>query len=359
MLHRVYQTLRQFSCPFRSRQAAIVVCALVGQIGQVHQVTAEELFAPGVPRPVGIVAFVEGPAWHPTGNVYFSDGLNNRIMRRDRTGAIHVFRQPSGAANGLLFDLQGRLLACEGPGPQGHRRITRTETDGTITVLTDHFQGKRYAGPNDLTIDSKGRIYFTDPRYGSRRGLEIQDGDGRHVEGVYRIDPDGQVTQVLTHEVNRPNGICMSADDRHLYVIDNNNNTPDVPRAVWRFDVTPAGTVVPGTRQKIHDFGRGRGGDGMALDVAGRLYIAAGRTIANPPHETTEVPGGVYVFTPTGKQVGFVPIPEDEVTNCTFGGPDLKTLFITAGHTLWSIRVTTAGFVPWLNRAADANRPGN
>ena len=118
-----------------------MVCALVGQIGQVHQAAAEELFAPGVPRPVGIVAFVEGPAWHPTGNVYFSDGLNNRIMRRDRTGAMHVFRQPSGAANGLLFDLQGRLLACEGPGPQGHRRITRTEPDGTITVLTDHFQG--------------------------------------------------------------------------------------------------------------------------------------------------------------------------------------------------------------------------
>ena len=97
----------------------------------------------------------------------------------------------------------------------------------------------------------------------------------------------------------------------------------------------------------------------MALDVAGRLYVAAGRTIANPPHATTEVAGGVYVFTPTGKQVGFVPIPEDEVTNCTFGGPDLKTLFITAGHTLWSIRVTTAGFVPWLNRAADASPPGN
>ena len=222
-----------------------------------------------------------------------------------------------------------------------------------------HFQGQRYAGPNDLTIDSKGRIYFTDPRYGSRRGLEIQDANGQHVEGVYRIDPDGRVTQVLTHEVDRPNGICISANGRRLYVVDNNNNTPDVPRVVWRFDVTPAGTVVPGTRKKLHDFGRGRGGDGMALDVAGRLYIAAGRTIANPPHETTEVPGGVYVFTPAGKQVGFVPIPEDEVTNCTFGGPDLKTLFITAGHTLWSIRVTTAGFVPWLNRASDANSRGN
>lgn len=321
-----------------------------------HSTAAEELFEQPVPQPIGIVAFVEGPAWHPTGNVYFSDGANNRIMRRDRTGAMHVFRHPSGAANGLLFDLEGRLLACEGPGPQGHRRVTRTEPDGTITVLTDRFQKHRYAGPNDLTIDSKGRIYFTDPRYGSRRGLEILDRDGRAIEGIYRIDPDGSVTQVLTHEVNRPNGICISADDRWLFVVDNNNNTPDVPRAVWRFAVTPAGTVVPGSRKKLHDFGRGRGGDGMALDVAGRLYIAAGRTVASPPHETTEVPGGVYVITPEGKQVGFVPIPEDEVTNCTFGGRDLKTLYITAGHTLWSIGVRTAGFVPWLSRKATDTR---
>ncbi|MFP6769402.1 MAG: SMP-30/gluconolactonase/LRE family protein [Planctomycetaceae bacterium] len=311
---------------------------------------AEKLFEKPAPRPIGIVAFVEGPAWHPSGNVYFSDGGNNRIMRRDRNGMMHVYRRPSGAANGLLFDFQGRLLACEGPGPTGHRRVTRTEHDGTITVLTNSYRGKKYAGPNDLTIDSKGRIYFTDPRYGPRNGLEILDKQGRAVEGVYRIDPDGQVTQVLTHEVDRPNGIHVSADDRRLFVVDNNNNMPGVPRAVWRFDLRPDGSVVSASRKKLHDFGRGRGGDGMALDVEGRLYIAAGRTVPSPPHETTEAAGGVYVITPNGKKVGFVPIPEDQVTNCTFGGKDLKTLYITAGHTLWSIRVTTPGFVPWLNR---------
>jgi len=107
----------------------------------------------------------------------------------------------------------------------------------------------------------------------------------------------------------------------------------------------------------MHDFGQGRGGDGMALDVDGRLYVAAGRTVASPPNETTEVAGGVYVISPRGKQVGFIPIHEDSVTNCTFGGKDLKTLYITAGHTLWSIRATSRGFVPWLSR--QANRESN
>ena len=232
--------------------------------------------------------------------------------------------------------------------------MTRTEHDGTITVLTDNYQGKKYAGPNDLTIDSKGRIYFTDPRYGPRTGLEIRDKQGRAVEGVYRIDPDGSVTQVITHQVDRPNGIHITADDRFLYVVDNNNNSskerPDVARAVWRFRLSDSGDVVADSRKKMYDFGRGRGGDGMALDVDGRLYVAAGRTVPSPPNETTEVPGGVYVISPEGKQVGFIPIQEDSVTNCTFGGKDLRTLYITAGHTLWSIRATSPGFVPWLSR---------
>ena len=317
----------------------------------------DKIFETPAPRPIGIVAFLEGPAWHPTGNVYFSDGGSNRIMRRDRTGAMHVFRRPSGASNGLLFDFKGRLLVCEGPGANGHRRVTRTEHDGTITVLTDNYRGKKYAGPNDLTIDSKGRIYFTDPRYGPRKGMEILDKQGRAVEGVYRIDPDGTVTQVITHEVDRPNGIHITSDDRHLYVVDNNNNNLGVPRAVWRFDLTADGNVVAKSRKKMHDFGQGRGGDGMALDVDGRLYVAAGRTVASPPNETTEVAGGVYVISPRGKQVGFIPIQEDSVTNCTFGGKDLKTLYITAGHTLWSIRCTSRGFVPWLSRST--NRESN
>ena len=139
---------------------AILATALLGT-APVTSSAKDKLFETAGPKPVGIVAFVEGPAWHPTGNVYFSDGGNNRIMRRDRTGAMHVYRQPSGAANGLLFDFQGRLLACEGPGPNGHRRITRTEHDGAITVLLDQFDGKRLNGdqtPEDVDVEDGDQI---------------------------------------------------------------------------------------------------------------------------------------------------------------------------------------------------------
>ncbi|MEC9055238.1 MAG: SMP-30/gluconolactonase/LRE family protein, partial [Verrucomicrobiota bacterium] len=112
----------------------------------------------------GAVAFTEGPAWHPSGNVYFTDIANNRIMRRDPEGSMHVFRTPSGRANGLLFDHNGNLMACEGGGEGGNRRVTRTEKDGTITILASRYGGKKLNSPNDLAVDSKGRIYFSDPR---------------------------------------------------------------------------------------------------------------------------------------------------------------------------------------------------
>ena len=153
----------------------------------------------------GRVAFTEGPAWHaPTKNVYFTDIENNRIMRRDPTGKIHIYRTPSGRANGLLFDKKGRLHACEGGREGGNRRVTRTELDGSITVLTADFSGSRYNSPNDLVMDSKGRIYFTDPRYGDRDDMQILDSDGKPVEGVYRIDPDGNVKMILSHENRSP-----------------------------------------------------------------------------------------------------------------------------------------------------------
>ena len=141
-------------------------------------------------RSEGIVAFTEGPAWHADGNVYFSDVSNNRIMRRDRNGAMHVYRTPSGRANGLVFDRQGRLVACEGAAEGGNRRITRTEPDGTITVLAKRYDGRRFNSPNDLCIDSRGRVYFTDPRYGPRDDIEMFDEEDRENEGVYRIDSD-------------------------------------------------------------------------------------------------------------------------------------------------------------------------
>src|SRR5262249_61986733 len=124
--------------------------------------------------------------------------------------------------NGLLFDHRGRLLACE---PE-RRRVTRTEADGKVTVLTERYRGRRYNTPNDLTIDSKGRVYFSDPRYGPRQGMEIRDERGRTVEGVYRIDPDGTVTRVVGREVERANGVLVSAGDRFLYAAHDTNHTP-------------------------------------------------------------------------------------------------------------------------------------
>ena len=300
----------------------------------------------------GAVAFTEGPAWHRSGNVYFTDIANNRIMRRDPKGAMHVFRTPSGRANGLLFDRQGRLLACEGGGEGGNRRVTRTEADGTITILAERFKGKKLNSPNDLAVDSRGRIYFTDPRYGNRNDLEQFDSDGRDIEGVYRIDGPGQVTRIITHEAHRPNGILVSADDAFLFVADNVNDGPDKGlggnRKLWRFALNPNGTIVPASRKLLFDWGSDRGPDGMALDSRGRLFVTAGFNFPKPPVETnTTYKAGVYVFSPAGMLLQTIPVPADMITNCTFGGHDLRTLFVTAGHKLWSIPVVEPGRPAW------------
>ncbi len=309
---------------------------------------AAPIVAPGATvKPEGIVAFLEGPAWHPNGSVFFSDVENNRIMRRDVSGKFQIFRTPSGRANGLVFDAERRLLACEGAGEGGNRRVTRTENNGVVTVLTDRYKGKRYNAPNDLTLDSRGRVYFTDPRYGDRDGLEMFDAKGTPIMGVYRIDVDGNVERILTYEVACPNGVDVSPGDKYLYVVDNDNSKPDGNRKIWRFELTAEGTIVKDSQKLLYDFGRGRGGDGLALDTEGRLYIAAGTNVAAPPKETADIKAGVYVLSPEGKLLEFIPVLEDMVTNCTFGGPDMKTLYITAGHKLWSIPVGTPGYVPF------------
>jgi gluconolactonase len=287
----------------------------------------------------------EGPVWHPNDGLYFSGG--DRITRRDPDGAIHVVREPSGGANGLLFDFEGRLVACEAR----NRRVTRTEPDGTITVLADNYQSKRFNSPNDLTIDSQGRIYFSDPRYGNRDSIEMLDADGRAVEGVYRIDAPGKVSRVLTHEVDRPNGLLVSAGNEYLYVADNNNNSAGAARKLWRFDLRPDGGVDPQSKKMIFDWEDGRGPDGLEMDEQGRLYVAGGLNQPHPPFESAETfKGGVYVLSPEGELLAFVGVPVDEVTNVAFGGDDWKTLFVTAGGTLWSIRVTTPGRTPFQGR---------
>jgi gluconolactonase len=241
-----------------------------------------------------------------------------------------------------LFDQQGRLVACEA----GTRRVTRIEADGTVTVLADSYEGKEFNTPNDLTIDSGGRIYFTDPRYGNRDSMEQRDSAGKPIEGVYRIDAPGKVQRIIAHEVDRPNGVLVSPDDKHLFVADNNNNTKGGARKLWRFDLRPDGTVDPASRKLIFDWKTGRGPDGIKIDRQNRLYVAGGLNKPNPPYETAdEFKGGVYILSYDGKLLGFIAVPRDEVTNCAFGGPDLQTLYITAGGTLWSAKVDTPGFM--------------
>jgi len=299
---------------------------------------AQAVLAPGAsPVRLGDVGAGEGPAWSPKGELFFTG--RGKIWRRDPQGRIAIFRAEPHTANGLLFDRQGRLVACE----TTNRRITRTEKDGRVTILADRYEGKRFNSPNDLTVDSRGRIYFTDPRYGPRTGMEMTE------EAVYRIDAPGQVTRVLAApDVERPNGILVSPRDEFLYVADNHNNRVGGARKLYRFALNAGGNVDPASRRVIYDWRDGRGPDGVKMDQAGRLYVAGGLTKPNPPFEpSTSVKGGIYVLSPEGKLLAFIPAPVDEVTNCAFGGPDGKTLFITAGGTLWSIPVLTAGRVPW------------
>ena len=287
----------------------------------------------------GAVAFTEGPAWHPSGNVYFTDITNNRIMRLDPNGEMHVYRKPSGRSNGLLFDPQLRLLCCEGGGPEGNRRVTRIELNGTVTVLANRFNDKRLNSPNDLTLDSQQRIYFSDPRYGDTSDVEQFDNSGRIIEGVYRVDTDGTISRIIEHEVDRPNGIAVSPGDEYLYVADNVNTGPRAQggtRKLWRFDLNQNGTVDLSSQRLLFDWGTDRGPDGMTIDAHGRLYVTAGFNFPQPPVETNDrYKAGVYIISPGGELLDFLPIPADMTTNCTIGGPDGKTLFVTSGHKLW------------------------
>jgi gluconolactonase len=284
--------------------------------------------------------FTEGPEYGPDGFLYFTDVSNSRILRVNlkvkpaASGSEpQIYREASGRANGLAFDLEGRLLACEGSGTGGLRRVTRTEKDGNITVLSEKYEGKRLNSPNDLAIDAKGRIYFTDPRYGNRSGMEMD------TEAVFRIDGPGNLTRVV-NDVQRPNGIAISPDQNTLYVVDNNPAQGGV-RKVYGYELRPDGSA--GQRRVIHDFGTGRGGDGMCLDNQGNLYVAAGLNSSFSIAQDNSVKAGIYIISSAGKLLEFIPVAEDSVTNCAFGGPDLKTLYVTAGTALWRIRLNATG----------------
>lgn len=297
--------------------------------------SAESLFE-AAPQLLQETGAGEGPVWHPDKGLFTSGGGDIHLRALD--GTQSVYREAAGS-NGLLIDRQRRMVICE----PVRRRVTRLESDGTLIVLAETFAGQRFNQPNDLTLDSQNRLYFTDPCYGDRSAMEMRDSAGRTVEGVYRIDPDGRVERILGRELDRPNGITVTPDDKLLYVADNNNSQGGA-RRLWRFHLQPDGRVDAATQTLLYDWKTTRGPDGMKLDVDGRLYVAAGLNKPSPPHESADEPtAGVYVFSPAGELLEFVRIPRDETTNCAFGGVDGRTLYVTAGGSLWGIRTKVSG----------------
>src|SRR5688572_825625 len=279
------------------------------------------------------VAFTEGPVADRDGNVYFTELVFQRIMKLTPKGLLSVFREQSNNANGMLIDPQGRLIACEGA--ESRRmgvlqtfkpQITRTDLrTGRIEVLADNYQGKPFVGPNDVTIDSKGRLYFTDLPGGA----------------VYRLDAPGQLTRILAApDIQRPNGIQISPDDRTLYLIEANQGQGGA-RMIRAYDLRPDGSVA---NMRVHyNFYPGRSADGMSIDTEGNLYASAGMGQLRGSSETLDTKTGVYVISPQGALLKFIPIPEDYITNNAFGGPDMKTLYVTAGKTLYKLRTEIAG----------------
>jgi gluconolactonase len=279
------------------------------------------------------VAFTEGPTVDRDGNVYFTDIINQRIMKLSAAGQLSIYREKSNAANGLLIDPEGRLIACEGaeferPGVKvsGTPRVTRTDLKtGAVEVLADSYEGKPLVGPNDVTIDGRGRLYFTE----------------LNGAAVYRIDGPGKLARILAApDVQRPNGIQVAPDDRRLYLIEANGAAGGA-RLIRRYDLQPDGTV---RNMRVHyDFSPGRSADGMSIDSQGNLYASAGMNQLRGTAETLATKTGVYVISPEGKLLRFIPIAEDYITNNAFGGPDMKTLYVTAGKTLYKVRTEIAG----------------
>lgn len=282
--------------------------------GTLHAHELSDLVAAGaeVKKVVGDCKFTEGPAWSPKGFLLFSDIPNSRIVRVDADGASSDFLKPSGGANGLVFDGAGNLYACQG----GARRVVKIGTqDGKIEPLCETFDDKPLNSPNDLALDGHGGLYFTDPRYGQDMKID------QSCMGVYYVDAAGKTTRVIDN-LERPNGVLVSSDLKTLWVAEPNK------REVWSYPIMAAGQLGSGKLIFTGDATLDGGGpDGMALDAHGHLYAT---------YKT------VVVLKPDGSLVGRIPVPE-QPANCTFGGTDGKTLYITARTSLYSLAMNVAG----------------
>lgn len=299
----------------------VLLIALAAQVNP----AAEGVVAPGatLEKLWSEGEFTEGGVWMPEGTLLFSD-IGDRILRFDpATKAVTTFREPSGRANGLVLTPEGRLVVAEGANTGGGRRVSITEQDGRVRTLAGGYQGKRFNSPNDLAVDAKGRVYASDPRYVGDEPRELDE------EAVYRIDLDGSVHRVET-TAKKPNGLAISPDGKTLYVADNGPER----KVLLSMPLDENGQVT-GTARLLKDFGNGRGIDGMTVCEDGRIVAAAGAGRL----------AGIYVYGPDGVPVGYIATPEVP-TNVEFGGPERKTLYITAGASLYRIETTMTGFRP-------------
>ncbi len=262
--------------------------------------------------------FIEGPIWHPgRKEIVFSDIIGDTMYRWTKTNGLSVFRKPSNMANGNTLDRQGRMLTCE----HATSRVTRTEPDGEITILTSHYNGKEHNSPNDIVVKRDGSIFFTDPnsgrgaKYGVLREQELD------FQGVYRLDDQGVLT-VLVDDFSKPNGLCFSLDEKHLFINDSDHDHIRV------FDVNRGGTLSNGKIwAELNRDGIGVA-DGMKIDQTGNLYCCG--------------PGGIHVFDQVGAYLGIIKPPE-EAANFNWGDEDLSSLYICASTTLYRLRMNTPG----------------
>lgn len=263
--------------------------------------------------------FTEGPLWHARDRyLLFSDMPGDHIRRWSAAGGVTTFRRPCGQSNGLAWDREGRLIACE----HATSRLTRTEMNGGITVLASRYGGKELNSPNDVVVKSDGAIYFTDPTYGRDEGY----GNPRPLQldfrGVYRVAPGGGSLSLLIDDFGQPNGLCFSLDEKQLYV----NDT--VRRHIRLFEVLPDGNLA-NARIWAKTTGEGAGApDGMKIDRAGNVYCCG--------------PGGIHVFAPDATCLGVIRMPEYTANFC-FGDDDLSSLYITASTSIYRFRVNTPG----------------
>jgi gluconolactonase len=274
--------------------------------------------------------WAEGPVWFADGRyLLFSDIPNNRMLRwLEETGEVSIFRSPSNYSNGNHRDRQGRLLTCE----HDTRRVTRTEYDGTISVLMDRFQDKNLNAPNDLAVHSDGAIWFSDPGYGIMSNYEGHKAPFELPANVYRLEPKTGEATVVVNDLDKPNGLCFSPDEKKLYIVDTGTpKNPGDPHPIRVYDVVDG--VRLKNRRLFVNMAPGSS-DGVRCDVDGNVWSAAGWA--------GEGYNGVHVFAPDGALIGKIHLPET-CANLCFGGAKKNRLFMTASQSLYAIYVETQG----------------